>query len=158
MANVMKSVDHMKIIGVNDEWETPLDIFQQGIKRTGIIPELDVCCTKQNTKCISYFTKEGNGLYLEWIRDWFCNPPYSEVDKWIERANNQSMKHKTNGFMLIFHKSDTKWYHKYIYNIETESYLHKIYPIKGRVNFLLNGNQVKNSSPYDSIFIEFRGR
>ena len=53
----MKSVQHMSIIKENDEWETPIDIFKQGIKRTGITPILDVCATKENTKCLSYFTK-----------------------------------------------------------------------------------------------------
>lgn len=48
---------------------------------------LDVAAAPHNTKCERYYTREMDGLSLPWTgeRVW-CNPPYSDLGAWVEKA------------------------------------------------------------------------
>lgn len=75
--------------------------------------------------------KEGgiDGLSVEWGTSTFCNPPYSQTAKWIEKAHNESLKGKTV-VMLINAITDTIAFHKFIYGKA------EIRFIKGRIRFI----------------------
>lgn len=75
--------------------------------------------------------KEGDpdGLTTEWGTSTFCNPPYSQVAKWIRKASEESKKGK-QVVMLINAITDTVAFHQYIYNRA------EIRFIKGRVCFI----------------------
>jgi phage N-6-adenine-methyltransferase len=48
---------------------------------------LDVAAAPHNAKCDTYFTREQDGLSRSWggRRVW-CNPPYSDIRAWVEKA------------------------------------------------------------------------
>ena len=75
--------------------------------------------------------KEGDpdGLKIEWGTSTFCNPPYSNVALWIEKAYNESKKGK-KVVMLINAITDTVAFHKYIYGKAELRF------IKGRLSFI----------------------
>lgn len=145
-----KSVKHLTSIGVNDEWTTPPFLLRWAMLKFDVHPFLDVCATAENAQFQDFFTKEQDGLAQDWKCDFFMNPPYSEISKWIEKASNEVQKHKVTGLILTFAKTDTRWWHDYIED------KHEVHFIKGRIKFLLNG-QPKNSAPYPSCFIVMRG-
>lgn len=151
----MKSVDHLSNIKVYDDWETPIDLYRLGVEQIDFTPELDVCATAESSKCSKYY-KRPEGLYKAWNVDFFMNPPYSEVDIWIKRAYEQTRKYNVNGLILVFNKSDTIWYDKYVYSQQMENWIAKLIPIKGRINFLKNGIKSKNSSPYPSCWLVYQ--
>src|ERR1700722_5232639 len=69
-----------------DQWETPQDFFDEVQKEFSLT--LDVCATNENHKLWDWFTKEDDGLKMDW-RGWRCwmNPPYGrEIGKWVEKA------------------------------------------------------------------------
>lgn len=76
----------------------------------------------------------------------FCNPPYGrEISKWVEKAFNESRKEKTTVVMLIPARTDTRWFHDYIYrNAEIRF-------IRGRLKF----GDSKNSAPFPSMVVVF---
>ena len=47
-----------------DEWATPQKLYDGLNKEFNFT--LDPCCTKENHKCSTYYTKEDNGLQKEW--------------------------------------------------------------------------------------------
>lgn len=60
----------------------------------------------------------------------FCNPPYGrEIKHWVKKAFNESRKPNTIVVMLIPVRTDTSYFHDYIYH-EAE-----IRFIKGRLKF-----------------------
>lgn len=76
----------------------------------------------------------------------FCNPPYGkELPLWIEKAYNENKK-GTLVVMLIPARTDTNYFHKYIYK------QHEIRFIKGRLKF----NDCKNSAPFPSMLVIMR--
>ena len=124
------------------EWATPKAFYEELNNKYHFT--LDPCSTKENHKCTNFFTTENDGLKKSWggYRV-YCNPPYGrEIGKWIEKAYNENKK-GTFVVMLLPARTDTKWFHDYIYN------KHKIEFIKGRLKF----NDGKESAPFPSMLV-----
>lgn len=72
----------------------------------------------------------------------FCNPPYSQAAQWVEKAAGEN----ATTVMLLVSRTDTRWFHKYIYHRA------EIRFIKGRLKF----SGAKNSAPFPSMIVIFR--
>ena len=125
------------------EWATPQYLYDQFNKEFNFT--LDPCATKENAKCTKYYTQSDNGLAHSWDNETvFCNPPYGrEIGKWVKKAS------EARGgvvVMLIPARTDTKWFHDFIYrNAEIRFF-------KGRIKF----GDCKNSAPFPSMIVIFR--
>ena len=126
-----------------EDWETPQDLFNELNKEFNFT--VDVASSEENYKCNRYYTEKENGLKQNWDNEivW-CNPPYGrKIGDWVKKAS----KSKATVVMLLPARTDTKWFHEYIYNKA------EIRFIKGRLKF---GNSV-NSAPFPSMIVIFRG-
>ena len=67
-----------------DEWSTPDEFFEK--LNDEFCFDLDPCANHENHKCKKYFTKEEDGLKMDWRgHRVFCNPPYGrEISKWVK--------------------------------------------------------------------------
>lgn len=129
----------------SDEWYTPIDFFNELDKEFHF--DLDPCATDENHKCDKYFTKESNGLSQKWggYRV-FCNPPYGRtIGEWVKKAYEESKTPNTLVVMLIPARTDTKWFHEYIYGKA------EIRFIKGRLKF----GGCTNAAPFPSMIVIF---
>lgn len=127
------------------EWATPQKFYNELNNEFHF--NLDPCSTKENHKCQNYFTKEQDGLVQKWVGyRVYCNPPYGrEISKWVEKAYIEN-KSGTFVVMLLPARTDTKWFHDYIYK------QHEIRFIKGRLKF----NDGKNNAPFPSMVVIMR--
>ena len=127
----------------SNEWSTPQEFFDELNKEFNF--NLDPCADNHNAKCNKYFTVEQNGLLQDWKgHTVFCNPPYGKViGDWVKKAFEEAQKPNTTVVMLIPARTDTKYFHEYIYK------KHEIRFIKGRLKF---GNS-KNSAPFPSMVV-----
>lgn len=126
-----------------EDWETPQDLFNELNKEFNFT--VDVASSEENYKCNRYYTEKENGLKQNWDNEivW-CNPPYGrKIGDCVKKASES----KATVVMLLPARTDTKWFHKYIYNKA------KIRFIKGRLKF---GNSV-NSAPFPSMIVIFKG-
>jgi len=127
-----------------NEWSTPQDFFNELNKEFKF--NLDPCSTPENAKCkLSY--QFPYGLVYSWDNfNVFCNPPYGrEIGKWVKKASEA-----LGGVvvMLIPARTDTRYFHEYIYqkpNVEIRF-------LKGRLKF--GGS--KNSAPFPSMVVIFK--
>jgi site-specific DNA-methyltransferase (adenine-specific) len=123
-----------------NEWSTPQDFFDELNKEFNF--NLDPCATSQNHKCKLYYSS--GGLEKTWDNfRVFCNPPYGrEIGKWVKKASEAR-----GGIvvMLIPARTDTTYFHKYIYHKT------KIRFLKGRLKF---GG--KSSAPFPSMVVIFK--
>lgn len=125
----------------SDEWYTPDNFFN---KYNDIYNfNLDTACTKENAKCVNYYTEQDDGLSKDWIGSVWCNPPYSKIANWIKKAYEEHIKHGSTIVMLIPARPDTKAWRDYIVNKAT------IHFVTGRLKF--GGS--KNSAPFPSAVI-----
>ena len=128
-----------------DEWATPQDFFDKLNKEFRFT--LDPCATKENAKCKKFFTEKDDGLVKSWDNERvFMNPPYGRViGQWVKKAS------ESRGGVcvcLLPARTDTKYFHEYIYHKA------EIRFIKGRLKF--GGS--KNSAPFPSMVVIFNNK
>jgi len=130
----------------DNTWETPRAFFDKLNDEFRFT--LDPCCLPETAKCEKYYTPKENGLMQNWEgQSVFCNPPYGrEIYTWVKKCSEESLKQNTIVVMLIPARTDTKYFHEFIYNKARE-----IRFIKGRLKF---GN-CKNSAPFPSMVVIF---
>ena len=128
-----------------DLWSTPNDFFDKLNDEFHFT--LDPCSTHENAKCYKHFTEEENGLLQDWGNEVvFCNPPYGrQIKYWVKKAYEESQKDNTKVVMLIPARTDTIYFHEYIYHKA------EIRFIKGRLKF----GDAKNSAPFPSMVVIF---
>ena len=128
------------------EWETPQELFDKVNKEFNF--DIDVCASAENTKCSKYYSIQDNGLEQVWSGVCWCNPPYGrEIIKWVKKAYESSLEGAVV-VMLIPARTDTKWFHQYVYGKAELRF------IKGRIKFKKNG-KVLNSSTFPSMLVIF---
>ena len=127
-----------------DLWSTPIDFYNQLDKEFNF--NLDPCANEDNAKCDNYFTELQDGLLQDWKGNVvFCNPPYGTVLKhWVKKCHDEGQDHNTTVVMLIPARTDTRYFHDYIYHKAKE-----IRFIKGRLKF----GDSKNSAPFPSMVV-----
>lgn len=132
----------------SDQWATPkefYDLLNQEFQFT-----LDPCADYANHKCDKFFTKEIDGLKQDWNNEnVFCNPPYGrEMGIWVKKCYDEVMiKKRCNiAVMLIPARTDTRWFHDYIYNNA------EIRFIKGRLKF----GGAKYNAPFPCMVVIYR--
>lgn len=134
-----------------DMWSTPQYIFDKYNYEFNF--DLDTCATSDNAKCEKYFTEEVNGLSQNWKGTCWMNPPYGRaISKWIEKAyiSNMDPFLKATVVCLLPARTDTKWFHKFIYNNKNA----EIIFIKGRLKF----GDSKYNAPFPSMIVIFKNK
>lgn len=113
----------------NEEWETPQDLFNELNKEYHFT--LDPCASELNHKCDKYFTKADDGLSKDWTGETvFCNPPYGRnIKAWVKKCSEE----KATVVMLIPARTDTSYFHDYIYGKA------EIIFLRGRLKFEVGG-------------------
>lgn len=144
----------------SNEWETPDTFFQQLDQEFHFT--LDPCCQAYSHKCKKYYTSEMDGLSRSWAGERvFCNPPYGrEIGNWVRKCYEEAQNPNTTVVMLVPARTDTRWFHNYIYqkkNVEIRF-------LKGRLKFINRclssdnptGNFQTQSAPFPSMVVIFR--
>lgn len=139
-----------------DDWETPDSVY--GALNAKYSFTLDPCATADNFKHANYFSPEDNGLERPWTYEddfmgpqperVFVNPPYSQVEKWIDKGISEMKNNKALSVFLVPARTDTKWFAKAVKSAS------RIVFVSGRIKFLKDGVSCK-SPPFPSAIIVF---
>lgn len=127
------------------DWETPPEFFQELDDVYQFT--LDPCATKETAKCSKYYTEKDNGLEKDWGGEHvYCNPPYGkEIPLWVKKASKEASKPNTLVVMLLPARTDTTWFHDYIYNKAA------VYFVRGRLRFV----GAEHPAPFPSMIVVF---
>lgn len=128
-----------------DEWATPEWLFEMLNEEFEFT--LDPCSTDENAKCKKHYTKVDDGLSKSWDGERvFCNPPYGrQISRWVRKACYS----RALTVMLLPARTDTAWFHDYIY----ENPCVKVRFLRGRIKFV-GGN---SNAPFPSMVVIFDG-
>ncbi len=130
------------------EWETPQDLFDSLDAEFGFT--LDACAVAGNAKCRVFYSPQQDGLQQAWRGVVWCNPPYGrQIGRWV-RKGYESSRDSATVVLLLPARTDTAWFHDYIYGRGEIRFL------RGRVKFG-NGGRERNSAPFPSMIVIFRG-
>ena len=143
MPNIgIKEYDEMKKLNTGNNFCENLNIGKNGKNKCK-----EGKVTSESHKCDRYYTKEQDGLSQKWGgARVFCNPPYSCIDKWVEKAYRETREDNTIVVLLIPARTDTRYFHNYIYQRA------EIRFVKGRLKF-----SSKGPAPFPSMIVIFRG-
>lgn len=130
----------------NEVWTTPQDFFDKLNDEFGF--NLDPCAIPENAKCERFFTPEMDGLKQNWGgAKVFCNPPYGrKIGAWVQKCYEESQKPDTTVVLLIPARTDTAYFHDYIYHKAKE-----IRFVRGRLKF----GGAKCGAPFPSMVVIF---
>lgn len=97
----------------SDEWATPKS-FYRPLREAVNGFDLDPASGAEDEPIATeQYTKEDDGLSQKWFGTVFVNPPFSDKDKWIDKAINEVNKSRAETIvMLLPVDTSTKWFHK----------------------------------------------
>jgi phage N-6-adenine-methyltransferase len=146
-----KSTEHKSHTPVNirDLWQTPLEIF--GVLDIEFWFTHDVAASRDNTLRCAYFTENNSAFDNEWgVSNW-CNPPYSDIPPWVEKAIEQHKKGRTT-VMLVPADTSVKWFKRAYESCNEVRF------ISGRISFVNAETQKPvNGNNKGSVLFIWRG-
>jgi len=129
----------------HDDWTTPPDKYK----------ELDDEFHFDFDPCP--LNPDFDGLVIDWKKRNFVNPPYSNIVEFLKKGHQElDNGHATLLVYLIPVRTDTNWFHTYIYPYFKKKQC-EIRFIKGRMKFS-NGTGSKHSAPFPSMIVVFDRR
>ena len=130
-------MDKVLFSSKTDNWSTPQWLYNELNVEFNF--DLDPCPLRSLT----------DGLDIDWVGNVFVNPPYSNISAFLEKGKQEL--EKGNAKLIVFllaSRTDTKWFHKYIYKNPNCEFRF----IKGRLKF----GESKNSAPFPSMICIFK--
>lgn len=112
----MKRLNPALFSSARMDWATPqafFDALDAEFRFT-----LDPCASAANAKCGKFYTAADNGLEQDWSGETvFCNPPYGRaIYDWVFKCWREARKPRTTVVMLIPARTDTRYFHEFIYH------------------------------------------
>lgn len=134
----------MKLFSVpkaSDLWATPQSFFDKLNEEFKFT--LDACALPESAKCNEFFTPESDGLNSSWSGRVWCNPPYSDIGTWMDKATRELESGRCSLVVfLVPSRTGTDWWHRYAQH-------HEIRWIRGRLKF----NDGKGSANFDCCLV-----
>lgn len=97
-----------------DDRGTDPELFTQLSKEFGPFT-LDVAASDRNAKCERYFTVNEDGLQQSWAGEkvW-CNPPYSNIGDWVDKAHREFTRTKGIVMLLPANRCEQRWWQDFV--------------------------------------------
>jgi phage N-6-adenine-methyltransferase len=134
----------------NDEWATPIDLVR-GLKRSvGGSFDLDAAAGCEPSPIADHrYTEAEDGTAQPWFGYTYCNPPYSDMETWAEKAATEASREDGPDLIvfLIPGRTSTDWFHDHVAEADYFGLF------DGRLEFI----GADNSAPFPSILAIFDG-
>lgn len=103
---------------------------------------LDVAASPQNAKCPAYFTAENDALSRPWSGRVWCNPPHSDLARWVAEAWDQ-WEWKGDPELIVMlvpaNRTEQGWWQRYIEPHRDKGEHLSVEFLPGRLRFLAPG-------------------
>ena len=129
-----------------DDWQTP-DRILAAVTRLAVIG-LDPCTTRGNpVNARDFFCSRGLNLPWRGRGLVFVNPPFSKVDRWIDKSLSEyfsaTPRDKLEIVLLLAARTDTAWFQRLL------KHARAIVFIRGRIRF----RGARWSAPFPSVLV-----
>lgn len=144
---------------IDDEYETPQNVFDKLCGKYGFYPTVDVCATESNKKCEYYISKgsDDDPIVCRWGVDalsngtlWgnknWMNPPHSQTEQFVKKACREFLEYDHETIAIIAANSMCAAYSEFYIEPHAEDY--KIYE---RPRFKKDGES--KDSPLNAYFV-----
>lgn len=98
-----------------DDRETPSELFDELSAKYGPF-DLDVAAAPHNAKCERFYTLQDNALVLPWDGKVWCNPPYSNLMAWMEKAWEERDAGRAQRLVMLLpaNRTEQPWWQDYV--------------------------------------------
>jgi phage N-6-adenine-methyltransferase len=135
-----------------DCWATPLWVFDALDIEFGFW--LDAAASHHNALCAHHLTEQDDALNSAWNSHGaiWCNPPYSNIRPWVEKAAEQCDQQRRAIVMLVPEDMSVGWFSKALETVDEVRVV-----TDGRINFInaTTGKEQKGNSK-GSMFLIWR--
>lgn len=144
-------------IPLSDEWATPkwlYDHFDREFRFT-----LDACARPWNAKHPQFIAPWIDGLKQAWPAETvWCNPPYSDIATWMEKAANEALFNGATVVCLVPCTPDRHWWRNNVEmrGAEVRHLTRSLLPT-GRVHFEREDG-TSGRAPFPSCLVIYRPR
>ena len=136
-----------------DHWQTPDNIFHALDAEFGFY--LDAASEPHNALCSRFLTPADDSLSCDWesYGPIWCNPPYSNITPWINKAAEQCRKQRQTIVMLLPADTSTGWFSLALKSVDEVRVV-----TDGRIQFINagTGKKGKNGPGKGNIFLIWR--
>ena len=141
---------------LRQEWETPPDFWEWLDELFKF--NLDACASSDNAKSMNFITEEmdalSNRLWCDClgglIREKFtayCNPGFSGLDKWIDRAVQASEIENLNTCILSHAATGSRWF------TDRKHLMSEVWLLSPRIQFIAPKGIKQTSNSRDSMLM-----
>ena len=106
-----------------DCWETPIPVYDKIDHLFNF--DIDVCAGENNKKAGYHFSRSDDALSINWafeafyrwdldIQTAWCNPPYSDVGPWLEKAIQEARINNITTVLLTNYIVDCAYFNQHI--------------------------------------------
>ncbi|MEQ5201573.1 phage N-6-adenine-methyltransferase [Providencia rettgeri] len=137
---------------LRDRWQTPLPLFTALDAEFGFY--LDAAADKNNHLCSHYLTEKDDSLNCDWESYGviWVNPPYSEIQPWINKSDEQCKKQLQPVVMLIQSDTSVGWFNSALETVDEVRLI-----TGGRISFINAGtNKPVNGNNKGSMLLIWR--
>ena len=125
----------------SDHWQTPKEIYNYYVNRYHYVDPTPFHCEEDNSQ------KDFGNVNL------YINPPYSDINTWVDYALNHCKKYRKKVVLLVPSRTDTKWFQNLLTHPDYDV---KFAFFKGRLKFVADESEKPNSAPFPSVLITIR--
>ena len=133
-----------------DGWRTPQKVFEwlDRIYRF----DYDTACTSENALATPIWSEIGAGisqdaLAVPWFGTCFCNPPYSQIGPWVDKAINEAERGST--VVMLIPSPNGEAYHA-----KALRHAKRLILINGRLAFInADGKPVSGNSRGSCVYV-----
>lgn len=102
---------------------------------------MDVAAAPHNAKCSTYYTQADNGLVQPWAGSVWCNPPYSDLYAWVEKAWAEwdTDVPSTIVMLLPANRPEQKWWQEWVEPYRDNGGPLSVRFLAGRPRFIMPG-------------------
>lgn len=112
--------NHPQQVGKNgangdvDDRQTPPEIFDPLHAKHGFT--LDAAASAENAKVSAYFDVASDGLAQPWSGVVWCNPPYSNIGAWVEKAWRAVLHEGARCVVMLLpsNRTEQKWWQEHV--------------------------------------------
>lgn len=131
-----------------DTYATPQSVFDYFDREFSF--DFDVCAEDSTAKHACYYTIEIDALVQDWskrVSVAWCNPPYSNIKPWVDKAIEQQAKGVTT-VMFVMCDPSVGWFKKALSKCSEVRFI-----IGGRISFEMDGKPAKGNNKGSKVLI-----
>jgi phage N-6-adenine-methyltransferase len=99
--------------------------------------DLDVAAAPHNAKCSRYYTIDDDGLTQPWTGNVWCNPPYSNIGAWVDKAWQESGQEFGRRIVMLLpaNRTEQKWWQDRVEPFRDQGPFFRVRFLPGRMRF-----------------------